>query len=93
MQRPSCPCDHRQHYSGGLHKVKKVYETRVSLCPLLETLVLVQPQANLPEGLQHIWPLRHDSRQALSSQAGHSDGMVRSLGGFKQVCLGGPIPR
>ena len=50
----------------------------------------MQPQADLPEGLPHIRPFKHDSRQALSSQAGCSDGMVCALGDFEQIC---PIPR
>ena len=59
---------------------KNDYEIRVSLCPSLETLVQVQPQADLPEGLPCIRPFKHDSRQALSSPAGYSDGIAHVSG-------------
>ena len=65
----------------------------ISLCPPLDTFVLVQPQVDLPEGFQNIRPFKHDSRQALSSPAGHSDGIVCASGDFKQICLLWPYPQ
>ena len=65
----------------GLHKQRNSMRPG-SLCVLLVLL-----QADLPEGLPHIGLFKHDSRQDLSSQAGHSDGMVHALGHFKQICL------
>ena len=75
-----------QNYSGDLYKQRNGMRPG-SLCPPLETLVLVLPQADLPEGLPHIGLFKHDSQQDLSSQAGHSDRMVRALGHFEQICL------
>ena len=52
-----------------------------SLCSLLWRF-LMQPQKDLPEGRSHSGPAQCDSRQAVQTSAGHSDGMVAAPGGL-----------
>ena len=48
LQGPDCSCSNRQHNCSLLHKQTGRYEIRLSLCPPLETSVLVSPTANKP---------------------------------------------
>ena len=52
-QGPDCVSGDRQHHSCCLHKQGDKYEIRLSLCPPLETALLVQSQANSAEGHAH----------------------------------------
>ena len=46
----------------------------------------MQAQRDLPEGLPHTGPFKHDSQQTLSL-ADHFKGIVRASGDFEQICL------
>ena len=60
---------------------------RFSLSSPVETPVLVQPQANPPEGILPSGPAQYD-RQTVQTTAGHSDGMVTAPG-----CLCSDLPQ
>ena len=44
LQGSDCPSSHRQHNCGLLHQQGRRYEIRLSLCPPVETSVVVPPQ-------------------------------------------------
>ena len=64
LQRPDCPDSHRQHNGGVLHQHGGRYEIRLSLCPPMETSILVPSQGNSPESKAHCGSLERDSGQA-----------------------------
>ena len=64
---------------------KRGYEVRLSLCPPLETPVLVPSQGHNAKGKAHSGLLKCDSRQAFSAQSSDSDRMVSLPSGFQSV--------
>ena len=81
--RQSSSSCHRQHHSCGIHQQGRRYEVRLTLCPSMETPVLVQSEAGSVKGQAHPWSSQCDCRQAVSSRPSHSDGMVTSPGGLR----------
>ena len=73
VQGSDCSCGNRQYHSGLLHKQTGGYEVRLSLCPPLETPVLVPSQRHNVKGKAHSGSLKCDSRQAFSAQSSDSD--------------------
>ena len=78
LQGPDCSDCNRQHDCSFLHQQGGRYETRLSLCPPMETSVLVPSQGNSPEGKAHPGSLERDSGQIVQTQSGVSAG-VQSL--------------
>ena len=76
MQGPDCSCCKGQHNGSLLCKQTGQYEVRVSLCPPMETSVLVPPQGNNPEGTAHSRSLECDSGQTFLTQSGDSNRVV-----------------
>ena len=85
VQGSDCSCGNRQYHSGLLHKQTGGYEVRLSLCPPLETPVLVPSQRHNVKGKAHSGSLKCDSRQAFSAQSSDSDRMVSLPPGFQSV--------
>ena len=79
-------CD-RQHNCSLLHKQGGRYEIRLSLCPPLETSVLVPSQGNSPEGQTYSGSLECDSRQALQTQSSDPNRVVSRSAGIQSVVL------
>ena len=77
------PCLHRQDNSGFLHQQAGGYEIRLSLCPPLETPVVVQPETNCVMGQTHSGSPECHCRQAVQTQTGDSDGVVSPSRGFR----------
>ena len=76
MQVSDCSCGNRQYNSGLLHKQTKRYEVRLSLCPPMETSVLVPSQGNCSESEARSRSLECDSGQAFQTQSSDSDRLV-----------------
>ena len=73
LQGPDCSDSNGQHNCGFLHQQGGRYEIRLSLCPPLETSVLVSPQRNSSAGPTHSRSFKCDSRQAVQTQPGDPD--------------------
>ena len=80
MQGPDCVSGDEQHHSCCLHKQGGRYEIRLSLCPPLETALLVQPQANSAEGQAHTRSSECDSGQDVQASTGDPDRVVPPAG-------------
>ena len=76
VQGPDCSCCNRQHNSGLLHKQTGGYEVRLSLCPPMETSVLVPSQRDSFEGKAHSRSLECDSGQAFQAQSSDPNRVV-----------------
>ena len=76
LQGPDCSNSHGQHNCGLLHQQGGRYEITLSLCPPVETSVLVPPQRNSPEGKAHSGSPECDSGQTIQAQSGDPDRMV-----------------
>ena len=85
VQGSDCSCGNRQYHSGLLHKQTGGYEVRLSLCPPLETPVLVPSQRHNVKGKAHSGSVKCDSRQAFSAQSSDSDRMGSLPSGFQSV--------
>ena len=59
------------------------YEIRLSLCPLLEITLLVQPQSNSAEGQTYIRSSECDSGQIVQALTGDLDGVVPPTRGVR----------
>ena len=73
---------HRQHNSGVLHQQGGRYEIRLSLCPPLETPVMVQPETNCVTSQAHSGSPEYHCRQTVQTQTGDSDRVVSPSRGF-----------
>ena len=95
LQGSDCPSSHGQHNCGLLHQQGRRYEIRLSLCPLVETSVLVPSQGNSPEGKAHSGSLKCDSGQTVQAQPGDPDRMVPVLTSVSSLVfqLGSPTNR
>ena len=82
VQGSDCSCGDGQYHSGLLHKQTRGYEVRLSLCPPLETPVLVPSQGHNAKGKTHSGSLKCDS---LSAQSSDSDRMVPLPSSFQSV--------
>ena len=76
VQGSDCSCRNGQHDSGLVHKQTGGYEVRLSLCPPVETSVLVPPQRHNLEGKAHSGSLERDSGQTVQTQPSDSDRVV-----------------
>ena len=81
LQRPGCSDCNRQHNGGLLHQQGGRYEIRLSLCPPLETSLLV------PTGKTHSGSFVRDSRQVVPSHSGDPDRVVPVSGGVQSVVV------
>ena len=75
LQGSDCPSSHGQHNCGILHQQGRRYEIRLSLCPPMETSVVVPPQGNSPESQAHSGSPECDSGQTIQVQSSDPDGM------------------
>ena len=80
MQGPDCVSGDGQHHSCCLIKQGGRYEIRLSLCPLLDTALLVQPQANSTDGQAHTGSSECDSGQVVQGSTGDPDRVVSPTG-------------
>ena len=87
LQRQDCVNSNGQHNCGFLHQQGGWYEIRLSLCPPLETPVLVSQQRNSSEGTTHSRSLECNSRQFVQTQASDPDGVVRISAGVQSLVL------
>ena len=87
LQGSDCSDSNGQHNCGFLHQQGGRYEIRLSLCPPLETSVLVSPQRNSSEGSTHSRPLECNSRQAVQTQPGNPDRVVPLSAGVRSLVL------
>ena len=87
LQEPDCSNCNRQHNCGLLHKQGGRYEIRLSLCPPLETSVLVPSQGNSPAGQTYSGSLECDSRQVLQTQSSDPNRVVSRSAGIQSVVL------
>ena len=83
--KPNCSDCDRQHDCGLVHKQGGRYEIRLSLCPPVETSVLVPSQGNSPEGKAHSGSLECDSGQAIQTQSGRLNVIADKLSRHNQV--------
>ena len=87
LQGSDCSDCNRQHHSGLLHQQRGRYEIRLSLCPPMETSVLVPSQGNSPEGKAYSGSLECDSGQTVPKQSGDSNRVVPGSAGVQSVVL------
>ena len=87
LSEPDCVGCDRQHNCGRLYQQTGRYEIRLSLCPPLETPILVPPQRNSSESQAHSGSVKCDSRQALSAQSGNPDRVVTRSEGVQSLVL------
>ena len=87
VQEPDCSNCDRQHNCSLLHKQGGRYEIRLSLCPPLETSVLVPSQGNSPAGQTYSGSLECDSRQTLQTQSSDPNRVVSRSAGIQSVVL------
>ena len=87
LQGPNCADSNGQHNCSLLHQQRGWYEIRLSLCPPLETSVLVSPQRSSAEGSTHTGSLECDSRQTVPTQPSDSDRVVPLSAGFQSLVL------
>ena len=87
LQGPDCSDSYRQHKCGLLHQEGGWYEIRLSLCPPLETSVLVSPQRDSSAGSAHSRSLECYSRQAVQTQLSDSDRVVTISTGVQSLVL------
>ena len=85
LQGPDCSCCDGQHNSGLLHQQAGRYEVRLSVCPPLETAILVPSQGNCPEGKTHPRSLECDSGQAFQTQSSDSNRVVPLSAGVQSL--------
>ena len=85
MLGPDHPCLHRQHDSVFLHQQGERYEIRLSLCPSLETPVVVQPKTNSVTGQTHSGSPKCLCWQTVETQTGDSDRVVSPTGGVRPL--------
>ena len=87
LQESDCACCSGQHNSGLIHKQARGYEVRLSLCPPVETSVLVPSQGHNPTGQTHSRSLECDSRQTFQAQSSNPDRVVPLPTGVQSVVL------
>ena len=73
------PGGHRQHNSSCLYQQRGGDEIVLPVCPTVENPVLVYQETGNPQGMSHLRPAEHDSRQAIQTWPDHSNRMVPSL--------------
>ena len=71
-----------RHYGGVLHKQRRGYEVRPSLCSTLENYNLVHQEAGDSQGTAHPRQAERSSRQVIQAGPDHSNGMVPPPRGF-----------
>ena len=85
MQGSDCSGCNGQHNCGVLHQQGGRYEIRLSLCPPIETSILVPSQGNSSESKAYSGSPEHDSRQAVQTQSGDPDRMVSVSAGVESL--------
>ena len=87
LQESDCSHSNGQHDCGILHQQTGRYEIRLSVCPLLETTVMVSPQRDNLAGSTHPRSPQHDSGQVVQTRSGDSDRVVPFSTGFQSLVL------
>ena len=87
LQGPDCSSSNGQHNCSLLHKQTGRYEIRLSLCPPLETPVLVSPPGNKSKGSTHTRLVECDSRQTVQTQSPDPDRVVPLSAGVQSFVL------
>ena len=85
MQGTDCPDSNGQHNCSLLHQQGGWYEIRFSLCPTLETPVLVSSQKDSSGGETHPRSLECHSGQAVQTQSSDTDRVVPVSAGFPTI--------
>ena len=85
MQGSDCSGCNGQHNCGVLHQQGGRYEIRLSLCPPIDTSILVPSQGNSSESKAYSGSPEHDSRQAVQTQSGDPDRMVSVSTGVESL--------
>ena len=81
------PGSHRQHNSGCLYQQGRGNEIGLPVCPTVENPVLVHQETGNSQSKSHPRPAECDSRQAIQTWPGHSNGVVPSPRGFPRYML------
>ena len=87
LQGPDCSSVNGQHNGSLLHKQTGRYEIRLSLCPPLETAVLVSPPGNKSKGSTHTRSVECDSGQTVQTQSADPDRVVPLSTGIQSLVL------
>ena len=74
----------RQYYSRSLHKQGRGNEVRPPVCPTLENLDLVFPEASDSKSPTHPRPFKCDSGQAIQAGSDHPDRVVPPSRSFSE---------
>ena len=87
LQGQDCVSSNGQHNCGVVHQQGGWFEIRLSLCPPLETPILVPSKGNSPEGLTHSRSLECDSGQIVQAQTSDTDRVVPISAGVQSLVL------
>ena len=85
LQGTDCSDSNGQHNCSLLHQQGGRYEIRLSLCPPLETPVLVSSQENSSASAAHSRSLECHSRQTVQTQSSDTDRVVPVSTGFPSL--------
>ena len=85
MQGTDCPYSNGQHNCILLHQQGGRYEIRFSLCPALETPILVSSQEDNSAGKTHPRSLECHSGQTIQTQSSDSDQVVPVSTGIQSL--------
>ena len=87
VQGTDCPHSNGQHNCSLLHQQGGRYEIRLSLCPALETPILVSSQEDNSVGKTHPRSLECHSGQTIQTQSSDSDQVVPVSTGIQSLVL------
>ena len=87
LQGSDCVSSNGQHHCSVLHQQGGRYEIRLSLCPPLETSILVPSQGNSTEGKTHSRSLEYNSGQTVQTQTSDTDRVVPISAGVQSLVL------
>ena len=85
VQGTDCPHSNGQHNCSLLHQQGGRYEIRLSLCPALETPILVSSQEDNSAGKTHPRSLECHSGQTIQTQSSDSDRVVPVSTGIQSL--------
>ena len=83
--RPDDSDSDGQHYSGGLQKQGRRHAVGAPVCPTLEDLDLVFPEASNSKGPTHPRPPQCDSGQTIQAGSNHTNIMVPPSQNFSEA--------
>ena len=83
--RQNSSSGNRQYYSRSLHKQGRRHQVRSPVCPTLENLYLVFPEASDTKSPTHPRSFKCDSGQAIQAGSDHPDRVVPPSGSFSKL--------